>query len=91
MITGKLIIRIKNEQGNHLQHFRWVSQGKTTVDSIDDKEDMQFADEAYDILGFSNEEKYNIYKLTAIVMHMGKYIQAFLQFWVFKECFWLFC
>ena len=31
--------------------------------SIDDKEDMQFADEAYDILGFSNEEKYNVYKV----------------------------
>ena len=52
--------------------YWWVSQGKTTVDSIDDKEDMQFADEAYDILGFSKEEKYNIYKLTAVVMHMGK-------------------
>ena len=32
------------------------------MDSIDDKEDMQFADEAFDILGFSSEEKYNVYK-----------------------------
>ena len=38
-------------------------QGKVTVDSIDDKEDMQFADEAYDILGFTVEEKYNVYKV----------------------------
>ena len=30
-----------------------MSQGKLTVPSIDDKEDMQFADEAFDILGFS--------------------------------------
>ena len=32
--------------------------------SIDDKEDMQFADEAYDILGFTKEEKYNVYKVS---------------------------
>merc|ERR1719367_972510 len=53
------------------------SQGKTTVDSIDDKEDMMFADEAYDILGFSHDEKYNIYKLTAVVMHMGNMSKDF--------------
>jgi myosin heavy chain 6/7 len=54
-----------------------VSQGKTTVPSIDDKEDMMFAHEAYDILGFSQEEKYNVYKLTAVVMHMGNMTKDF--------------
>ncbi len=39
-------------------------QGKVTVDSIDDKEDMQFADDAFNILGFTKEEKYNVYKVT---------------------------
>ena len=34
-----------------------------SVESIDDKEDMQFADEAFDILGFTKEEKYNVYKV----------------------------
>jgi myosin heavy subunit len=38
-------------------------QGKVTVDSIDDKEDMQFADDAFNILGFTKEEKYNVYKV----------------------------
>ena len=38
---------------------------------------MQFADEAYDILGFSHDEKYNVYKLTAIVMHMGNLTKDF--------------
>ena len=57
--------------------YWWVSQGKTTVESIDDREDMQFADEAYDILGFSHEEKYNIYRLTAVVMHMGNLTKDF--------------
>merc|ERR1712156_574590 len=57
--------------------YWWVSQGKVTVPSIDDKEDMMFADEAYGILGFTNEEKYNIYKLTAVVMHMGNLTKDF--------------
>ena len=39
---------------------------QTTVPSIDDKEDMIYADdyEVYDIFGFTNEELYNIYKIT---------------------------
>ena len=41
-----------------------MTLGKITVPSIDDKEDMQFADEAYDILGFTKEEKYNVYKVS---------------------------
>merc|ERR1711981_1288581 len=57
--------------------YWWVSQGKTTVPSIDDKEDMMFAHEAYDILGFSEDEKYNVYKLTAVVMHMGNLTKDF--------------
>merc|ERR1712241_320079 len=62
---------------NDIYDYWWVSQGKTTVPSIDDKEDMMYADEAYDILGFTNEEKYNIYKLTAVVMHMGNLTKDF--------------
>merc|ERR1712001_400307 len=62
---------------NDIYDYWWVSQGKVTVESIDDKEDMQFADEAFDILGFTTEEKYNIYKLTAVVMHMGNLTKDF--------------
>ena len=49
-----------------------VSQGKITVDSIDDKEDMGFVDEAFDILGFTKQEKLDVYKLVAVVMHLGE-------------------
>merc|ERR1712038_652151 len=62
---------------NDIYDYWWVSQGKTTVPSIDDKEDMMFAHEAYSILGFSEEETYNVYKLTAIVMHMGNLTKDF--------------
>merc|ERR1712036_132317 len=62
---------------NDIYDYWWVSQGKTTVPSIDDKEDMMYAHEAYGVLGFSPEETYNIYKLTALVMHMGNMTKDF--------------
>merc|ERR1712190_555120 len=62
---------------DNIYDYWWVAQGKVTVDSIDDKEDMMFAHEAYDILGFTEDEKYNVYKLTAVVMHMGNLTKDF--------------
>merc|ERR1712029_150664 len=52
--------------------YNYVSQGKTTVASIDDNEELEFTDSAFDIIGFSDEEKWNCYKLTAAVMSMGE-------------------
>merc|ERR1711892_951753 len=57
--------------------YWYVSQGKLTVPSIDDKEDMQFADEAFDVLGFTHQEKYDTYKNTACMMHMGNMTKDF--------------
>jgi len=57
---------------NNILDYHFVSQGKVTVPSIDDAEDMGFADEAFDILGFTREEKYNVYYITASVMHLGE-------------------
>ena len=45
---------------NDIKDYWYVSQGKLTVPSIDDREDMQFANEAFDILGFSEDMKYNV-------------------------------
>ena len=33
------------------------------VDSIDDNEELQFTDTAFDIIGFSESEKWNCYKV----------------------------
>ena len=38
---------------NDIKDYWFVSQGKLTVPTSDDKEDMQFADEAFDVLGFT--------------------------------------
>merc|ERR1719422_1998090 len=52
--------------------YNFVSQGKVKVESIDDNEELQFTDQAFDILNFTNEEKWNAYYLTAAVMTMGE-------------------
>ncbi|XP_071547356.1 myosin heavy chain, muscle-like isoform X42 [Panulirus ornatus] len=57
---------------NDIHDYHFVSQGKVTVASIDDAEEMQFTDDAFDVLGFSKEDKENVYKVTASVMHFGE-------------------
>ena len=60
-----------------IKDYWYVSQGKLTVPSIDDKEDMMYADEAFDVLGFSKEMKYDVFKNTACMMHMGNMTKDF--------------
>merc|ERR1712045_948899 len=60
-----------------IRDYWYVSQGKLTVPSIDDKEDMEFAEDAFNVLGFSQEEKYGVYKNTACMMHMGNMTKDF--------------
>merc|ERR1712073_62829 len=62
---------------NEILDYWYVSQGKLTVPSIDDKEDMQFAHEAFMALGFSSEQEYDVYKNTACMMHMGNMTKDF--------------
>merc|ERR1719249_160719 len=38
---------------------------------------MMFADEAFDVLGFTQEEKYDVFKNTAAMMHMGNMTKDF--------------
>nr|XP_044986449.1 myosin-2 isoform X1 [Jaculus jaculus] len=51
--------------------YPFVSQGEISVASINDQEELMATDSAIDILGFTNEEKVSIYKLTGAVMHYG--------------------
>ncbi|XP_070153038.1 myosin heavy chain, muscle isoform X17 [Polyergus mexicanus] len=56
---------------NDITDYYFVSQGKTTIPNVDDGEECLLTDQAFDVLGFTQEEKDNIYKITAAVMHMG--------------------
>jgi len=52
--------------------YNFVSQGKTKVESIDDNEELEFTEDAFNVLGFQEDEKFDCYKLTAAVMTFGE-------------------
>merc|ERR1711981_1352160 len=51
--------------------YIYVSQGKTSVSSIDDNEELEYTEDAFNVLGFNDEEKFGCYMLTAGVMSCG--------------------
>ncbi|XP_049529657.1 myosin heavy chain, muscle isoform X1 [Anopheles darlingi] len=57
---------------NDIYDYNSVSQGKITIPNVDDGEECLLTDEAFNVLGFTQEEKDNIYKITSAVMHMGR-------------------
>merc|ERR1719410_2203593 len=63
--------------GDDIYDYSYVSQGKVTVASIDDNEELEYTDAAFDIIGFSHQEKWDCYKITAAVMSAGeiKFVQ----------------
>nr|XP_027229006.1 myosin heavy chain, muscle-like [Penaeus vannamei] len=56
---------------NDIYDYHYEAQGKVTVPTIDDNEDMEFTHNAFTILNFTDEERDSCYKITAAVMHMG--------------------
>uniref|UniRef100_A0A8C2ZHH2 Myosin-7B n=1 Tax=Cyclopterus lumpus TaxID=8103 RepID=A0A8C2ZHH2_CYCLU len=50
-------------------HF--CSQGVTTVESMDDGQELMATDQAMDILGFLADEKHGCYKIVGAIMHFG--------------------
>ncbi|EDM14209.1 rCG23609, isoform CRA_b [Rattus norvegicus] len=56
---------------NNPYDYAFVSQGEVSVASIDDSEELLATDSAFDVLGFTAEEKAGVYKLTGAIMHYG--------------------
>ena len=57
---------------DNIYDYPLMSMGKVKVDSIDDAEEMQIMDEAFDILGFTYQEKTDVYRISAICMQMSR-------------------
>ncbi|XGW09174.1 hypothetical protein V3C99_011464 [Haemonchus contortus] len=54
-----------------LKDYWFVAQAELSIDGVNDKEEFQMTDEAFDILNFSAQEKMDCYRLMAALMHMG--------------------
>lgn len=51
--------------------YHFCSQGVTTVENMDDGQELLATDHAMDILGFLPDEKYGCYKIVGAIMHFG--------------------
>uniref|UniRef100_A0A0K2T980 Myosin heavy chain 1 [Tribolium castaneum] n=1 Tax=Lepeophtheirus salmonis TaxID=72036 RepID=A0A0K2T980_LEPSM len=72
MITHQVDLRESCMLSEDIFEYPLMSMGKVFVESIDDKEEMSIMDEAFDILGFTQEEKYDVYKVSSLCMHLSK-------------------
>merc|ERR1712088_779079 len=64
-------LRAKCFVSSDIYDYIYVSQGKTKVDSIDDNEELLYTEDAFNVLGFDPQEKFDCYVLTAGVMTCG--------------------
>uniref|UniRef100_A0A1L8E579 Putative myosin class i heavy chain n=1 Tax=Nyssomyia neivai TaxID=330878 RepID=A0A1L8E579_9DIPT len=72
MMSGSVDgLKDKCKLSNDIHDYYNVAQGKITIPNVDDGEECMATDQAFDVLGFTQEEKDNVYKITAAVMHMG--------------------
>jgi len=64
-------LREKCRLSSDIYDYVYVSMGKTTVPSIDDNEELEYTEDAFNVLGFAEWEKFDCYLLTAGVMTYG--------------------
>ena len=72
MITHEVDLHESCLLSDNIFDYPLMSMGKVKVDSIDDAEELQIMDEAFDILGFSHDEKYDVYRVSSFCMHMSR-------------------
>merc|ERR1712061_667712 len=54
--------------------YVFISQGKTTVASIDDNEEREYTLDAFNVLGFGEDNTWNCLKITSGVMSCGEVV-----------------
>ena len=64
-------LKAKCHLSEDIYDYIYVSQGKTKVESIDDNEELEYTEDAFTVLGFLEQEKFDCYMLTASVMTFG--------------------
>ena len=72
MITHEVDLHEIAGLSDNIYDYPLMSMGKVKVESIDDAEEMMIMDEAFDILGFTKDEKFDVYKVSSICMHLSR-------------------
>ncbi|CAD5223229.1 unnamed protein product [Bursaphelenchus okinawaensis] len=55
-----------------VKEYSFIAQAEVTIDGVNDKEEMALTDESFDILRFTETEKFDLWCVTAAIMHMGE-------------------
>lgn len=66
--------RIKSQlllSGLDTQHFAYTRNGHDTIVGVSDKEEWDSLMEAFDVMGFSDDEQLSILRTVAAVLHLG--------------------
>merc|ERR1712002_288363 len=72
MITHEVDLHEECKLSDNIYDYPLMSMGKVKVESIDDNEEMQIMDEASDILGFTHDEKYDVYRISSLCMQFSR-------------------
>ena len=67
-MKGKLLVT------DDIYDYTYVSQGKVTVASIDDNEELEYTFDAFNVIGFSEQETWDCFKITSGVMSSGQVV-----------------
>ncbi|CAJ0942079.1 unnamed protein product, partial [Mesorhabditis belari] len=70
MMTQKKL-RDRFSLTDNIRDYNFVSQAEITVPCMDDKEEFKATNTAFDVMGFSDFEKDELYKTCAAIMFMG--------------------
>ncbi|KAL3101299.1 hypothetical protein niasHT_028055 [Heterodera trifolii] len=65
-LTGQLKLT------NPLSYYHFSSQAELTIEGVDDKDEFRVTQEAFDVMGFTDDEINNLYKNVGGIMHMGE-------------------
>ncbi|KRY21283.1 Myosin-3 [Trichinella patagoniensis] len=77
IMSGKIAgLKEKLFLSKDIRKYKFISQAEITIDGVDDKEEMQITDDAFDIMNFDPSEKENLYKLCAAILHMEAELAA---------------
>ncbi|KRZ97189.1 Myosin-3 [Trichinella sp. T8] len=77
IMSGKIAgLKEKLFLSKDIRKYKFISQAEITIDGVDDKEEMQITDDAFDIMNFDPGEKENLYKLCAAILHMEAELAA---------------
>ncbi|KAK2593294.1 class II myosin [Conoideocrella luteorostrata] len=66
--------QIKKElllNGLDIHHFTYTKNGHDSIVGVSDKEEWNSLMEAFEVMGFSNEEQLSIFRTVAAVLHLG--------------------